>query len=109
VENIKITVIWICGGLRKGLSLDVLVDAVREHVCFACVIGADSKAYEAMLKQAGVPYRVSKTLARAVRDAAKQPAAPVLLSPAAASQDQFENYAERGEAFVRSIRELGDE
>ncbi len=99
-------VIWICGGLRKGLDLDILIDAVREHVQFACVVGEDAKAFETMLKKAGVPYRVSKTVARAVKDAAKQPEAPVLLSPAAASQDQFANYAERGEAFVRSIREL---
>ncbi len=101
-------VVWICGGLRKGLDLDSLVDTVKKHVTFACVVGKDAKAYEKMLKQAGVPYKVSKTVPQAVKDAVKQDCDAVLLSPAAASQDQFNNYADRGEVFVKSIRELAD-
>lgn len=101
-------VVWICGGLRKGLDLNSLANTVKNHVAFACVVGKDAKAYEKLLKQAGVPYKVSKTIAQAVKDAAKQSCGSVLLSPAAASQDQFANYAERGEAFVKSIRELSD-
>jgi len=104
-------VIWICGGLRKDLSLDSLVDMVQAHVSYACVVGKDAKAYEAMLKQAGVPYVVSKTIEKAVKHAYKYAALdhePVLLSPAAASQDQFKSYTERGVAFVKAIRGLKD-
>jgi len=101
-------VVWICGGLRKNLSLAGLTKVVKQHVSYACVVGKDAKAYEAMLEQAGVPYTVSKTIEKAVEDAVKQGEEPVLLSPAAASQDQFKNYAERGELFVKTIRGLVD-
>ncbi len=97
-------VTWICGGLRKGLSLDDLHDAVKKHVHFACVIGKDRAAYVALLKQAGVPFVVSKTMKQAVKDAFKQGQGTLLLSPAAASQDQFKNYAERGQAFVQALQ-----
>lgn len=99
-------VVWICGGLRKGLSLDSLKDAVAEHVSFACVVGKDTEAYETLLKSAGVSYVVSGTVEQAVKDARLAGEGAVLLSPAAASQDQFKNYSERGHAYVKSIREL---
>ncbi|HIP06394.1 MAG TPA: UDP-N-acetylmuramoyl-L-alanine--D-glutamate ligase [Mariprofundaceae bacterium] len=103
-------VMWICGGVRKGLALDDLVDVVRQHVCFACVIGEDTQAYEDVLNQAGIPFVVSKTVAQAVIDAQDHDSdAPVLLSPAAASQDQYRHYAERGADYVQAIRGLGDE
>jgi len=101
-------VTWICGGLRKDLSLACLLDPVIKHVSFACVVGKDRDAYIKLLKEAGVPYTVSKTMKRAVDDAVKQGVDPILLSPAAASQDQFSNYAERGKAYVKAIRELVD-
>ena len=100
-------VVWICGGLRKGLSLDGLVDVVKERVSFACIVGKDTAAYEEMLKQAGVEYVVSGNIEQSVKDAAVHgDGNPVLLSPAAASQDQFKSYAERGFAYVKAIREL---
>jgi len=104
-------VVWICGGLRKDLSLDSLVDVVQRHVSYACVVGKDGKAYETLLKQAGIPYVVSKTIEKAVNHAHQYEGLddePVVLSPAAASQDQFTSYAGRGIAFVKAIRGLKD-
>ena len=100
-------VVWICGGLRKDLALDGLIDVAKTHVRFACVIGEDTKAYEVMLTQAGVPFKVSKTMKEAVVHAKEQGDCPVLLSPAAASQDQYPHYAERGADFIQAIRKLG--
>jgi len=102
-------VVWICGGLRKGLSLDALTDVVKEHVTFACVVGKDTGAYAELLKNAGVPHVISGNIEQAVKDAKRKGKVPVLLSPAAASQDQFNNYAERGHAFVKAIRGLVDD
>lgn len=99
-------VIWICGGLRKDLALDDLIEMAKKHVSFACVIGEDTDAYVAVLEQAGVPFKISKTIEQAVLDAVEQSEDDVLLSPAAASQDQFKHYAERGKSFVTAIRAL---
>ncbi len=99
-------VVWICGGLRKELPLDDLIEVARKHASFACVIGEDTAPYVALLEQAGVPFKISKNIAQAVLDAVENSADDVLLSPAAASQDQFSHYAERGQAFVTAIRAL---
>jgi len=101
-------VIWICGGLRKGLDLKPLIPAIREHVSQAFVIGKESSAYTDILKEAGVSYQVAGKVERAVSQAAKCDGSdPVLLSPAAASQDQFANYSERGKAFAKAVMALG--
>jgi len=103
-------VVWICGGVRKGLALDDLIVIVKKHVCFACVIGEDTSAYEALLNQAGVDFVVSKTMTQAVADAQQhENGTPVLLSPAAASQDQYRHYAERGVDYIQAIRALDAE
>jgi len=100
-------VIWICGGLTKGLDIMPLADAVKRHVAFACIIGKQPKPYEALLKQAGAPYRVAGNLQYAVTLAAQgNMPLPVLLSPAAASQDQFRDYAERGDRFAETVISL---
>ncbi|MDX8403063.1 MAG: UDP-N-acetylmuramoyl-L-alanine--D-glutamate ligase [Mariprofundaceae bacterium] len=100
--------IWICGGLRKNLDLGALIPVAHEHVSHAFVIGKETRAYTEMLEKAKVPYKVAGNIQRAVSMASKQHGDdPVLLSPAAASQDQFANYAERGATFAKAALELG--
>ncbi len=100
-------VIWICGGLRKGLDLSPMIPVVKKHVCFAVVIGVDPTPYTVMLDAAGVRYAVADSMESAVDLAAKaRGAKEVLLSPAAASQDQFDHYAARGCAFVNAMAGL---
>lgn len=100
-------VTWICGGLRKGLDLSPLIPSVRQHVAVALVIGKETDAYIKMLEASGVPYKVAGNIERAVAMAADvRGGNPVLLSPAAASQDQFVNYVERGRAFVNAMANL---
>ncbi|MDT8375288.1 MAG: UDP-N-acetylmuramoyl-L-alanine--D-glutamate ligase [Mariprofundaceae bacterium] len=101
-------VTWICGGLRKELDLAPLAPVAHKRVSHALVIGKETAPYAKMLKQAEVPHTVAGNIRRAVSMAAKLPGNdPVLLSPAAASQDQFKNYAERGEAFSTAVASLG--
>ena len=100
--------IWICGGLRKDLDLAPLIPVVNKHVTKALVVGKKTAPYVEMLKQADIPYEVAGTIDKAVAMAAKcEGNDPVLLSPAAASQDQFKDYTERGAAFVKAIENLG--
>jgi len=100
-------VIWICGGLLKGLDLDEMLDEVRKHVNYAIVIGKHPEPYIRLLQRAGVNYTVANVMQRAVHCAAEhEQALPVLLSPAAASMDQFKNYAERGKVFQEAIAAL---
>ncbi len=100
-------VIWICGGLLKGLELDDLLPVVRKHVAHMIVIGRDKEAFQALARKAGAPCTIAEDIEQAVATASRiQPAHPVLLSPAAASQDQFRDYAERGERFEKAVRAL---
>ncbi len=100
-------VIWICGGVTKDLALAPLRDAVRAHVALALIIGKDPKPFVSLLKQAGVPFRIAGDVRHAVVLAAQiGTSLPVLLSPAAASQDQFRDYAERGRSFCEAIAAL---
>jgi len=100
--------VWICGGLRKGLNLAPLAPVAHKHVSHAFVIGKDTAPYAEMLEQADVPHTIAGDIKQAVSMASKLSGNdPVLLSPAAASQDQFKNYAERGKAFSEAVESLG--
>jgi UDP-N-acetylmuramoylalanine--D-glutamate ligase len=100
-------VIWICGGLHKDVDLSGLQDTVIKHVTHAFIIGKDPKPYADLCLKAGVQTTIAGTIQQAVKQAARtQPGLPVLLSPAAASQDQFRDYNERGRAFAEAARAL---
>ncbi len=100
-------VIWICGGLSKDANLSPLSDTVSRRVAHALIIGKDPKVYAELCQQAGVPTTIAGTVEQAVHQAAHaQPGLPVLLAPAAASQDQFRDYAERGRAFAAAVKAL---
>ncbi len=100
-------VIWICGGRTKGLALDDLAYVAAKHAARMLIIGRDPGPFEELARKARVPHTVAGTLERAVSIAARlEPPLPVLLSPAAASQDQFRDYVERGETFRQAIRLL---
>ncbi len=100
-------VIWICGGLRKGIDVSELCETVADHVEQVFVIGTDAKPFTDLAAAAGVSCSFVKTVEQAVKQAAHAVGGvPVLLSPAAASQDQFKNYIERGHAFADAVSAL---
>ena len=72
------------------------------------LIGAATDQLAAALDAAGRAYERDGDLATAVRRAHElaQPGDVVLLSPACASYDQFDNYERRGEMFRRLVEEL---
>jgi UDP-N-acetylmuramoylalanine--D-glutamate ligase len=95
------SVIWIAGGLNKGLSFDELTPSLRGRVRLALTIGASGAEIAAVARAAGIEVAEAGTIDEAVRLAAlaAQPGDTVLLAPACASMDQFRDYAERGERF----------
>jgi UDP-N-acetylmuramoylalanine--D-glutamate ligase len=95
----------ILGGSRKGEPFD---DLARELHGRAYLIGETAPELAAALERAGVPYVRAGDLATAVAAAteAARPGEIVLLSPACASYDQFDDFEHRGEEFRRLVQNL---
>ena len=98
----------ILGGSLKGESFDELAADVRGRARAVYLIGEASEELAGALDRAGVAYERAGALAVAVAcaHAAARPGDVVLLSPACASYDQFENFEQRGEEFRRLVSNL---
>ena len=100
---------WIAGGRAKGGGIDDLED-LFSRVVEAFLIGEAAGPFAARLGE--TPHRISGDMASAVKAAAEAAAATgreevVLLSPAAASFDQYPDFEARGEAFRAAVLNLG--
>lgn len=100
---------WIAGGRAKGGGIDELED-LFPRVVEAFLIGEAAGPFAARLGE--TPHRLSGDMASAVKAAAEAAAATgrdevVLLSPAAASFDQYPDFEARGEAFRAAVLNLG--
>ena len=100
-------VVLILGGKDKGSDYKILRKSLRSHARLALLIGSAADKIEAELGGV-IPVERAGTLARAVETASRhaQPGDTVLLAPACASFDQFENYEHRGRVFKQLVREL---
>lgn len=100
-------VILIAGGRNKGLDLSALR---AEHRRLRGLVGLGEAAGDVIAAFAGLPLETTRaeTMAEAVGKAfaMAEPGDVVLLSPACASFDLFEDYARRGEAFAAAAGEL---
>ena len=95
---------WICGGLEKEGGLEALQGATGS-VCKAYVIGCEAARFAMQL---GCDTMVCTTMEAAV-NAAFQDATEgetILLAPAAASFDQYDNFEQRGEDFIAEAEGL---
>jgi UDP-N-acetylmuramoylalanine--D-glutamate ligase len=97
----------ILGGKDKGSDYSALNPLLRERVKRVYLIGAASDKIASQVQNATALVR-SGILERAVRQAfdAAKPGDVVLLAPACASFDQFENYEHRGRVFKELVRSL---
>ncbi len=100
---------WIAGGRAKGGGIDDLED-LFPRVVEAFLIGEAAGPFAARLGE--TPHRISGDMASAVQAAYEGAAATgreevVLLSPAAASFDQYPDFEVRGEAFRAAVLNLG--
>ncbi len=101
---------WIAGGRPKTDGIDPLAGRLGP-VAQAFLIGEAAPRFRATIGDA-LPVTMSGMLDRAVEDAFAaarrdgRAGAVVLLSPACASFDQFDNFEARGDAFVAAVRRL---
>jgi len=107
VSSVPDPLILIAGGAGKCLDYGVLREALQGRDAAVIAIGAEAARIAAAV---GPGCSVSHCLAlddavAAARDLAR-PGATVLLAPACASFDMFNNYQERGLAFERAVRAI---
>ena len=100
-------VIWIAGGRDKGLDFAPLAELAGERVRAAVLVGeAAGKLKDALADRVAV--HAAASLDEAVQAAARlaHSGDVVLLAPACASQDQFRDFAERGDRFQQAVARL---
>lgn len=99
-------VVLIAGGEGKGQDFSPLHDAIKNHARAVVLIGRDREQIAHALKGTGVAIERAATMEEAVRcaRAASQSGDVVLLSPACASFDMFNNYGHRGDVFAAAVR-----
>jgi UDP-N-acetylmuramoylalanine--D-glutamate ligase len=109
------SVVWIVGGLLKGVDINELVRAQVGRLSAAVIIGVDRSAlrsaFERHAPQLPV-FEVDTADTKEVMPAAVRLSAAVakagdvvLLAPAAASMDQFTDYGDRGRRFADAVRD----
>jgi UDP-N-acetylmuramoylalanine--D-glutamate ligase len=108
LESANKPVIWIAGGIDKGNDYSILNELVRNKVKAIVCLGVDnSQLYKAFADMVGSIYETRSALeAVSIAYQIGEPGDTVLLSPACASFDLFENYEDRGIQFKNAVKQL---
>ena len=101
----------ILGGDGKGQDFTPLAAPVARHARAVVLIGRDAPAIRAALDGAGVPLLSAASMPEAVQLAAQRAHAgdAVLMSPACASLDMFDNYGHRARVFCEAVAALAQD
>ena len=107
LSGYKKNVALIAGGSSKGGSFEALAEGIRKHAKGVVLIGETAREIEKELGRFE-PKARAEDMESAVRVARKWLSSgdTLLLSPACASFDMYENYEKRGEAFASAVRAL---
>jgi UDP-N-acetylmuramoylalanine--D-glutamate ligase len=103
-------VIVILGGDGKGQDFSPLAEPVARYARAAVLIGRDGPRIRAVLQATGVPLFDADSMSDAVQTATERAHAgdAVLMSPACASFDMFDNYPHRARVFRDAVRAVAD-
>ena len=108
LESMDKPTVWIVGGVDKGNDYSELFELVKDKVKAIVCLGKDNKKIIDAFSAVGTDIYEAGSALEAVaygyRLASKDET--VLLSPACASFDLFENYEERGNEFKKAVRSL---
>lgn len=108
LDSMTTPTVWIVGGVDKGNDYDELMPLVREKVKAIVCLGVDntkiSNAFNNVVDVMVETTSMSEAVQLAQRLAEKGDS--VLLSPACASFDLFENYEDRGKQFKQAVHNL---
>lgn len=108
LESMQKPVVWICGGQDKGNDYNEIIDLVKHKVKAIICLGKNNKkiisAFKDVIELIVETDNPSDAVAASYKIAKKGDV--VLLSPACASFDLFENYEDRGMRFKAAVRSL---
>ena len=107
IESVEGMLVLIAGGLGKGGDFSTLAGAIEGKLRGAVLIGEDAEKIAHALDTV-MPVHFAENMESAVHMAATcaQSDDTVLLAPACASLDQYDNYMARGEAFIEAVEAL---
>lgn len=108
LESMAKKTVWIVGGIDKGNDYSILQDLVKQKVKAIVCMGVDNEKIKKAFADQVETIVETRSMAEAVNKSyqlAKNGEA-VLLSPACASFDLFENYEDRGRQFKAAVRNL---
>lgn len=108
LESVQKPIIWIAGGIDKGNDYSLLSDLVKTKVKAIICLGTDNKklieafedTVENIVETRSMDDAIQYSIFLGKRDDT------VLLSPACASFDLYENYEERGDKFKTAVASL---
>jgi UDP-N-acetylmuramoylalanine--D-glutamate ligase len=103
--------VLIAGGEAKGADFSELADAIKQHCRAVVLMGKDAARIRAAIDVAmddSIPVESVNDMQAAVLAAQSlaQPGDNVLLAPACASFDMFDNFEHRGNVFIQSVNKL---
>jgi UDP-N-acetylmuramoylalanine--D-glutamate ligase len=108
LESMNTPVVWIVGGVDKGNDYESLLELVQSKVKAIVCLGKDNSkiiaAFGGRVETIVEAGSAQEAVALSYRLATKGDS--VLLSPACASFDMFENYEDRGRQFKAAVRGL---
>lgn len=103
--------VWIAGGVDKGNDYRLIMDMVKAHVKSLVCLGKDNQklknSFEEVIHQIWETTDMNEAVRLAFENGNKQDI--VLLSPACASFDLFQNYEDRGNQFKNAVWKLKEE
>jgi len=104
----EFSLIVILGGEGKGQDFTPLADPLSKHAKLVILLGRDAPIIKEAIHSAGVEIINATSMNEAVQLAHQHAHSgdAVLMSPACASFDMFNNYEHRAEVFINAVRDL---